>query len=297
MIDYNAARAVALVVQTGSFDRAAKALNVTPSAVSQRVRQLEERLGAVLIERGTPCVATDKGAWLCRHMEQIGLLERDLLAHLPGLEDRPQMRATLDIAANSDSIGTWFLPPVAAFAESSGYLMNIAVDDEGHTAEWLRRGRVVAAVTASAEPIQGCKVKRLGRLRYVATASPAFFARHFAHGVTAASLAQAPAITFNHKDRLQHDWAERALGPATSFPTHWLPSTQGFVDACLAGMGWCLNPIQLVDAHLRAGRLVSLMPKAPFDVELFWQISRIAADRLAGLTDAVVAAGKGALVA
>lgn len=85
MIDYPSARAVALVVETGSFERAARVLNITPSAVSQRVRQLEERLGAVLIERGTPCRATEKGAWLCRHVEQVGLLEQDLLRHLPGL--------------------------------------------------------------------------------------------------------------------------------------------------------------------------------------------------------------------
>jgi LysR family transcriptional regulator (chromosome initiation inhibitor) len=40
MIDYPAAQAVALVVQTGSFERASAALHVTPSAVSQRVKQL-----------------------------------------------------------------------------------------------------------------------------------------------------------------------------------------------------------------------------------------------------------------
>ena len=78
MFDYAAARAVALVVQTGSFEAAARALGVTPSAVSQRVRNLEERLGTVLIRRATPCTATEKGAWLCRHMEQVGLLEHGL---------------------------------------------------------------------------------------------------------------------------------------------------------------------------------------------------------------------------
>ena len=96
MIDYPAARAVAIIVQTGSFERAAAALNVTPSAISQRVKQLEERLGAVLIERGTPCTATEKGAWLCRHMEHVGMLEAELMQHLPGLVDAasPEQRVT-----------------------------------------------------------------------------------------------------------------------------------------------------------------------------------------------------------
>ena len=37
MIDYPAALAVAKIVQTGSFEGAARALNVTPSSISQRV--------------------------------------------------------------------------------------------------------------------------------------------------------------------------------------------------------------------------------------------------------------------
>ena len=110
MIDYVAARTVAMIVQTGSFEAAAQALHITPSAVSQRVRQLEERLGAVLIDRGTPCTATERGAWLCRHMDHVGLLERALMAHLPGLADAGAgERVTLNIATNADSLGTWFL--------------------------------------------------------------------------------------------------------------------------------------------------------------------------------------------
>ncbi|MCW1839545.1 LysR family transcriptional regulator ArgP [Prosthecomicrobium hirschii] len=290
MIDYPAARAVAMVARTGSFERAAKALNVTPSAISQRVRQLEERLGAVLIERGTPCVATERGAWLCRHVEQVGMLEQDLLAHLPGLADpaAPAPRVTLSLATNADSLGTWFLPAVAAFTHATDFLIDLAVDDEDHTAEWLRRGRVVAAVTAISKPVPGCRVVPLGALRYHATASPDFVRRYFPDGVTADTLAAAPAITFNHKDGLQQAWIRQALGASVPHPTHWLPSTQSFVDASLIGMGWGLNPARLVADHLAAGRLVELIPGAVLDVPLHWQIGRLAADRLSRLTRSVV---------
>ncbi|KPL55467.1 LysR family transcriptional regulator [Prosthecomicrobium hirschii] len=290
MIDYPAARAVAMVARTGSFERAAKALNVTPSAISQRVRQLEERLGAVLIERGTPCVATERGAWLCRHVEQVGMLEQDLLAHLPGLADpaAPAPRVTLSLATNADSLGTWFLPAVAAFTHATDFLIDLAVDDEDHTAEWLRRGRVVAAVTAIGKPVPGCRVVPLGALRYHATASPDFVRRYFPDGVTADALAAAPAITFNHKDGLQQAWIRQTLGASVPHPTHWLPSTQSFVDASLIGMGWGLNPARLVADHLAAGRLVELIPGAVLDVPLHWQIGRLAADRLSRLTRSVV---------
>jgi hypothetical protein len=79
MLDYSALRAVAAVVQTGGFEKGARVLNVTPSAISQRVKQLEERLGTVLIERGSPCVATEQGEWLCRHMESR--LSRGAVSH------------------------------------------------------------------------------------------------------------------------------------------------------------------------------------------------------------------------
>jgi LysR family transcriptional regulator (chromosome initiation inhibitor) len=297
MIDYPAAQAVAMVVQTGSFERAARALNVTPSAVSQRVKQLEERLGVVLIARGAPCVATETGAWLCRHIEHVGMLESELLQHLPGLGGLAEGRATISIAANADSVGTWFLGAIAPFARDSAHLLNIEIDDEGHTAEWLERGRVLAAVTAFGEPVRGCRVTPLGALRYQATASPDFVRRHFSEGVTAAALGAAPALTFNHKDRLQQRWVLQVAGEAVAFPTHWLPSTQGFVDACVNGIGWALNPVSLVTGHLAAGRLVEIVPGATLDVPLYWQVSRFAADRLPELTRSVVAAARRDLVA
>lgn len=296
MIDYSAALAVAAIVRTGSFEKAAKALAVTPSAVSQRVRLLEERLGAVLIERGTPCVATEKGAWLCRHVELVGMLESDLLDRLPGLGDRDAAPVTLDIAVNADSLGTWFMPAAAAFAERSKALLKIAVDDQDHTADWLRRGHVVAAVTSLEKPVAGCKVSPLGRLTYHATASPAFVARHFPNGVTAEAIARAPALTFNQKDGLQQDWARQTLGAHDVGPTHWLPSTQGFVDAALLGMGWGLNPTQLVERHLAEGRLVELVPGATLEVTLYWQVSRLVSGQFPELTRAVLEAAKKALV-
>jgi len=294
MLDYPALRAVSAVVQTGSFEKAASMLNVTPSAVSQRVKQLEERLGIVLIARGNPCTATEKGAWLCRHMENVGMLEGELLKQLPGLVDpgEPRQRVTLHIATNADSLGTWFVSAVSNFAKGSEYLLNIAVDDQDHTAEWVQRGRVIAAVTSLEKPIQGCRRTSLGALRYHATASPDFVARHFAKGVTPEAIINAPALTFNQKDRLQSRWIGQTLGEDLAFPTHWLPSTQGFVDASLSGMGWAMNPIQLVRGHLASGRLVELIPDTPLDVPLYWQINRLAADRLSELTREVTTTAK-----
>src|SRR6202040_2817486 len=115
MLDYASLAAVAVVVREGSFERAARALNVTPSAVSQRVKQLEERLGGVLIIRGQPCVATEMGRLICRHVEQVGMLEHELYGMLPRLAspESADERVTIRVAVNADSLGTWFIRAMA----------------------------------------------------------------------------------------------------------------------------------------------------------------------------------------
>jgi LysR family transcriptional regulator (chromosome initiation inhibitor) len=181
---------------------------------------------------------------------------------------------------------------MSSFARRSAYLFNIAIDDEDHTAEWLRRGQVIAAVSSLEKPVQGCRRMFLGALRYHATASPDFVSRHFPQGVTAGAIGNAPALTFNQKDRLQSRWIRQVLGEDLSPPTHWLPSTQAFIEASLSGMGWGMNPAPLVREHLDSGRLVELIPETPLDVPLYWQMNRLAAERLVDLTREVMTVAK-----
>jgi len=284
MLDYAHLAALAAVIRTGSFERAAQHLNVTPSAISQRIKLLEERLGVVLVVRGQPCTATDVGQRLCQHAEQVALLESSLHGSLPGLqaESRP---VTLRIAVNADSLATWFIP---AMAKAEGYLFDLVLDDQDHSAQWLRRGKVVAAVTGHDTPIQGCDCHPLGALRYIATASPEYCARWFPDGFDESAAARAPCLIFNQKDRLQAQWLRQVLGANPQPPLHWLPSSQAFVDAALAGIGWGMNPEPLVSDHIRTGRLVALEPSQPLDVPLFWQQSRIVSPVLGSVTRAVV---------
>lgn len=291
MLDYALLAALAAVIRTGSFERAAQQLHVTASAVSQRVKLLEERLGTVLVVRGQPCTGTPAGQRLCQHVERVRLLESELRDELPGLEAAGAPVA-LRIAVNADSLATWFVP---AMAKVRGCLFDLVLDDQDHSADWLRRGEVLAAVTASERPVQGCDSHPLGALRYVATASPDFVRAHFAGGVDAAAIGRAPCLTFNRKDRLQERWMRQAFGADATPPTHWLPSSQAFVDGALAGLGWGMNPAALVAGHLDSGRLVALVPDCPLDVPLFWQRSRIASRTLATLTDAVRRAAQTAL--
>jgi LysR family transcriptional regulator, chromosome initiation inhibitor len=292
-LDYAQLAALAAVIGEGSFERAAQRLHVTPSAVSQRIRQLEERVGAVLVHRGTPCRATAAGVPLLRHAERVALLEAELVAALPPSKADGAARAALRVAVNADSLATWLMPALARFAQAwPSVQLDLVVEDQDHADERLRDGDVLAAVTSSAAAVQGCGSDALGALRYVATASPDFVARWFARGVDARSLAQAPCLVFNRKDALQSRWLQRVTRRALAPPCHWVPSTQGFVDGALAGLGWGMNPLTLVQSHLNARRLVELVPQRPVDVPLHWQCSRLALPALAALTDAVRAAAQ-----
>src|ERR1700730_3318649 len=297
MVDYASLSAVAVVVREGSFERAARALNVSPSAISQRVKQLEDRLGGVLIVRGQPRTATEMGRLICRHVEQVGLLEHELHGTLPGLlaagsADEP---VTIRVAVNADSLGTWFIRAMAAFLGADRALLNIAIDDQEHTQQWLRAGDVLAAVTADSRPLQGCDSVALGKLKYCAVASPEYVRHHFPDGVTAAALAAAPSLKFNPKYRLQAQWVRAICKREVDVPAHWLPSTQAFIDASVAGIGWGMNPQSLVASHLRDGSLVELVPGRPLSVALHWQHTRLQMPMLARLTKAIVSASRTAL--
>ena len=298
MIDHHLIQAVAAVVREGTFEAAARALKVTPSAISQRVKLIEERIGSVLVVRGQPCTATEIGARLCRHAELMGALEAELHRELPELAQAGMAPgpATLRVAVNADSLGTWFVDAMARFGLEESTLLELSVDNEDHTADWLRRGRVLGAVTSIASPVQGCRSRRLGALRYLATASPAFVRRFFADGVDAEALARTPSLQFDARDDLQAKWVRRLLRRDVQLLAHRVPSTQPSVDAAIAGVGWGMTPEPLVREHVRAGRLVELMPGLVIDVPLYWQSARLPVPALERLGHAVAATAAEVLV-
>lgn len=294
MLDYAGLEALAAVVREGSFERAARRLHVTPSAVSQRIKQLEERVGQVLVQRGNPCTGTEAGLRLCLHLEQVALLENQLRRTNPDLlPDAPAPAPTLKLAVNADSLSTWFMDAMAAFTAGGNELLDLRIDDQEHTAQRLRQGEVIAAVTATSTSIAGCNTWPLGTMRYVAAASPAFVERHFAEGVTAAALARAPMMIYDRKDRLQDQWMQaNGLASRAHAPRHFLPSNFGYVRACEAGMGWGMHPTALIRQQLAEGRLVEMLPGSAMDVPMYWAHPRTAQSALERLTHCVMAAAR-----
>jgi LysR family transcriptional regulator, chromosome initiation inhibitor len=279
------------VIEQGSFDAAARALHVTPSAVSQRIKALEQVVGQVLVRRGRPCLPTAAGRPLVRLGGQMALLEDEALDAARGTLSG-HARSRVAVVVNADSLAGWFLPALAAVPD---VVFELHTDDEGHTAELLRAGTVMAAVTTQRAPVQGCRVQRLGAMRYLAVAAPACYTAWFAGRDLAAAFATAPMIRFNRKDTLQHRFARTVTSRDIDPPTHFVPASASFTEAIRLGLGWGLVPEDVARSDIAADRLVDLSPGQHLDVPLYWQYWRLESATLSAVTVAVRGAAATAL--
>lgn len=286
-------RTLLAVVDEGTFDAAAAALHVTPSAVSQRVKALEQRTGRVLLLRTKPVRPTESGAVLVRLARQVARLERDAYAEL-GLSGAAGEPTRVSVAVNADSLATWFLGALTELPQEPRLCFELRREDEAHTAALLREGVVMAAVTSSPDPVPGCAVRFLGRMRYLPCAGPGFAARHLG-GPLREALAVAPVVVFDRRDDFQDGFARRFGHGGASTARHYVPTSEGFVEAVAAGLGWGMVPEQQAVPLLRAGRLVDFAPDRAVDVPLHWQQWKLDSPALAMVADAVTATARRAL--
>nr|WP_309599117.1 LysR family transcriptional regulator ArgP [Microbacterium azadirachtae] len=269
-MDPESARTVAAVLDEGSFEGAARRLLLTPSAVSQRIKTLEQQLGRILLVRSKPARATEAGEAVARFGRQVALLERDAIAGFGLAGEAEGARVRIPLAVNADSMATWFLTPLARLSERHDVEFDLHRDDQNFTARLLESGTVMAAVTSESEPVGGCRVEALGALRYVAAASPAFARRWFPEGVTADALSLAPFVDFDRRDLMQQDWLRARGVDPWAVPRHHVPASADFSIAVELGLGWALLPVPHAEPGLADGRLVRL-DDAETTSPLFWQ--------------------------
>lgn len=295
MLDYKLLAALAAVVEQAGFERAAQVLGLSQSAVSQRIKLLEARVGQPVLVRAVPPAPTEIGRRLLNHVQQVRLLERDIQAQVPAL-DEGGLPERLRIALNADSLATWWAGAVGAFCTEQRLLLDLVVEDQEVGLKRMRAGEVAACVCASERPVAGARAVLLGAMRYRAMASPAFIARHFPGGVTAQALAHAPAIVFGPDDLLQHRYLS-GLGVEGGFAHHLCPSSEGFIRLAQAGFGWGLIPELQVLGETARGELVELISARPIDVPLYWHHWRNGGELLNQLTRHLTQAASLSLVA
>jgi len=280
MLDYKLLQALATVVEFGGFERAGEQLGLSQSAVSQRIKALEVRLGQPVLIRHPTLRPTPAGQRLLNHVQQVQLLERDLRAALPTLEEAsPRLR----IALNADSLATWWAVAVGDFCRTEGLLLDMVVEDQDVGLKRLRDGEVAACLCASDQPIAGARCVPLGTMVYHPFATPDYIARHFPDGPTVEAFRRAPAIVYGPHDQLQHRFLA-SCGYHGSFPYHLCPSSEGFVRLTVAGMGYGMLPQMQVASLVAEGRLDSIAPERSLAVPLYWHFWRHSGELLERLT-------------
>ncbi len=275
------------IAEEGSFDGAARRQHVTPSAVSQRIRALEAAAGRVLVRRTLPAAVTEAGEPVLRLAQQMRMIADEASAEL-GSDDVVELR----VAVNADSLATWFRSVLADIADRPNTALRLTVEDEGHSHGLIRRGEVLAAVTAEPKPVQGCSVEALGALRYLPVVAPGLLAQH--RSGSRADWARMPMVVFNEKDQLQ-DVVLAERGASRPPVVHRVPTTADFLEAVRTGLGWGLVPVRQLTSETARGGLVRMPGAKPMDVALFWQRWRLRSPALDALTSDVRAAARAGL--
>ncbi|MCW2840702.1 MAG: Chromosome replication initiation inhibitor protein [Aeromicrobium sp.] len=281
-MDFAQLAALAAVVDEGSFDGAARALQLTPSAISQRIKALEQSAGQVLLRRTRPTDVTAAGGPYLRLARQVEVLVHETESAVAPTADRP---VTVPIALSADAMATWVLPALAPLGDRISF--DLHRDDQSRTAELLRSGTVMGAITSVVEPVQGCRSIRLGVTRYRPVATPAFVERWFADGVTSDALAVAPIVVFDRFDDLQDRYLRRRSRRRLDPPRHHVPASADFAEAVALGLGWGVLPREQTDAREAAGLLVELDPGQHVDVVLHWQQWALDSPALAAVAGAI----------
>lgn len=283
MIDYKLLEALATVVECGGFERAGDSLGLSQSAISQRIRTLEIRLGQPVLVRSPALKATPAGQRLLNHVQQVQLLERDLARSLPTL-DQPSAR--LRIALNADSLATWWADAIGEFCREEGLLLDLVIEDQDIGLRRMREGDVAACLCSSPQAIAGARCVPIGSMTYLPLATPKYVARFFPDGLSEQALREAPAIVFGPNDQLQHRFLAQC-GFLGTFPHHLCPSSEGFVKLATAGMGYGMIPEIQVKTQLKAGVLTSIAPGKHLEVPLYWHFWRHSGGAMERLTRAL----------
>lgn len=260
-------QALAAAIDGGTFEAAARSLHVTPSAISQRIRGLENAVGGVLLQRSKPIVPTAVGTIYLRLARQIESLAADAAAE--ATHGRVDQLPGVSLAINGDSLATWVMPALAALAGEITF--DIHREDQDHSAELLRDGTVMAAITTEQRPVQGCTSTRLGVMHYRPMASPEFFRQWFRDGVDERTLVAAPVVVFDHKDDIQHRYLRAFSRTTLTPPQHFVPVSADFAEAVRLGFGWAMLPDQQSEELVSRGELVQLPAGEAVTVTLYWQ--------------------------
>lgn len=267
MLDYRGIEALYTVQELQSFESAAKKLHITQSAVSQRIKTLENHYGEPVLIRTLPYKPTKLGEYLIGHFKHICLLEESLNQQLAHTTANPH----ISIALNRDSLEIWFLDVIEHTDIFKDISLEIIADDQELTLEYFRKGLASACLSTSEKAIIGGKAIFVGNMEYILAASPKFIKKYFSDKNQKRCLLSAPAIKFDKNDIMHERYLEKFFGlNGNDVQFHIVPSVRGFKKFALLGYGYGLIPKLDIQAELKSNKLQQLFEDKTLKIPLYW---------------------------
>ena len=254
----HAIAAFAKVVETGSFARAAERLEVSVSAVSRQVAELEGHLDARLLNRTTRRLSlTESGRAFYERCVQLlaDLEEAEQSAHAGTVKPRGTLRLTC-----GTTFGVRHLAPAMILFAERYPEMRFDVELSDRAADLVEEGFDVAVRIGSIGS-QNLVGRKVGETRLVCCAAPAYLERHGEPG-TPEDLAAHACLTYEYAP-LKNLWPfrdrqGRERGVRVSGPVH-TNSGRLLAAIAVAGLGIIVEPDFQVGPEVRAGRLVPIL--------------------------------------
>jgi LysR family transcriptional regulator (chromosome initiation inhibitor) len=267
--DYKLLSALAEVIELHSFELAATKLFISQSAISQRIKSLEEYIGQPVLIRSQPIELTAAGEQLVSHFKKVKQLENELAPVLS--PDKPLKPVKVSLAVNADSIATWFIQAITPVLQSHLVELNLVIEHEERTLDMLRTGEAIGAVSVIEKPLKGYRSFRLGNMEYCLVANKAFKEKYFKQGVNRESLKMAPAISYDHKDDMHVRFIAKHFHLAASeYYCHSVRSSEAFVELAKQGVAYCLLPKLQIANELASGELINISPDNELVETLYW---------------------------
>lgn len=275
MIDYRGLEALHTILDKQHFDLAAQNLNISQSAISQRLRSLEEYYGQALLLRTQPYKATAFAEVLLRHYRQVLSLESELQQSI----SQADVKAKVSIAVSRDMLETWFIKILCQSDFLSKQLIEVIADDQDLTHTYLKSGRVSACISTQKKAMSGCQAFPLGHFDYCMVAAPEFAQQYFSTNRHKENIKTAPALIFDANDDLHRRYTAKYFSFDETPPQHHLiPSVRGFKQFALQGFGYGLIPYVDILQDLQSGHLVELFPKKRWKMPVYWHGWQIESD-------------------
>lgn len=269
-LDYNSLLALKAVVEQGSFIKGAAAMEVTQSAISQRIKALESIVGGPVINRGPKISLTDAGEYLLNHLDQVFDLEQKLAEKIPQLDLK---QSPIRIAVNADSLATWWFKNIAGLSKDLNIRFDIISADQDQALSKMANGEVIACLCSNEDSLSGARAIKAKTMNYRMYATQAFIDKHFSNSSFNKSVAEAPAVIYDRHDKL-HDRYLAAAGYNGAYPYHKVPSVEGIAQAIINGLGYGLLADEQAEALSTSSDLINIKNNFFIEVDLYWHYWR-----------------------